>query len=116
MVSAPSVSKALDIAGYGRPPRGPSGAHIVIVVVSEQRRAEVDQIQSSVTSWAKVEPSIVGVGLVGSWAWGEARIDSDIDMVLLALDVEQFVQSSAWLEPALSQPAEIVRTQSWGAD
>ena len=88
--------------------------YIVIPVPSEERRAEFDQIRSSVSSWAAAEPSIAAAALVGSWARGEPRCDSDMDIVLLTLDVAKFVQSSDWLEPALSRPAEIVRTRNWG--
>jgi hypothetical protein len=51
-----------------------------------------------VVAWAKRRSDIVGVALVGSWARGNARPTSDIDLMLLTPDPEAFRSSSAWLD------------------
>ena len=50
-----------------------------------------------VTKWAEDQPGIIGVALVGSYARGEARVDSDIDLVLLAARPQDFINKPAWI-------------------
>lgn len=51
----------------------------------------------SLTNWAIATPNIHAVALVGSWARGTARLDSDIDIMLLVTDPAAFQANSAWL-------------------
>ena len=39
---------------------------------------------SKVVSWASKQDSVLGVSLVGSYARGQARLDSDIDLVIIS--------------------------------
>lgn len=47
--------------------------------------------------WAASQPDILGLALVGSWARGTARPDSDIDLMVLAQDPERFRRERTWL-------------------
>lgn len=58
----------------------------------------VDSILEEVTQWAFRRADIVAVALVGSWARGEARLDSDIDLMLLVHDPEIFRQNKKWID------------------
>jgi len=51
---------------------------------------------------------------VGSWARSEPRMDSDVDLVILTTEKGAYSVSEAWVSAALSQPAEMIRTQEWG--
>jgi uncharacterized protein len=55
-------------------------------------------ILGEVTRWATVRSDITAVALVGSWARGTARIDSDIDLMLLTHSPLLFRQSEHWAD------------------
>ena len=50
-----------------------------------------------VRAWAADRPDVVAVALVGSWARGAARPDSDIDLVIVTHDVAGFFAFPGWL-------------------
>ena len=58
---------------------------------------KVGSILEKVTRWATGRNDISAVALVGSWARGTARADSDIDLVLLTPDPLRFRQNDRWL-------------------
>ncbi|MBI9113719.1 nucleotidyltransferase domain-containing protein [Sanguibacter suaedae] len=78
------------------------------------QRIEVAGVCDAVVRWARTVPSVVAVGLAGSWARDAARADSDVDVVVLTDDVPAFVEGDGWVVPALGEAAPIVRTQQWG--
>lgn len=82
--------------------------------MTEARINEFQQIRRSVIAWARQQSDIAGVALVGSWTRGTARMDSDIDFVLLTLDTDRYVTGHDWVTVALSQSALIVGTRHWG--
>jgi hypothetical protein len=47
--------------------------------------------------WAERQWEIEAVALVGSWARGEARPGSDIDLVLVVADPATYLNDDAWL-------------------
>jgi hypothetical protein len=57
-----------------------------------------DLIVQVVLVWAKAQPKIRAVALVGSHARGTARPDSDIDLMLLTTDPHGFRADTAWVE------------------
>jgi uncharacterized protein len=59
--------------------------------------AEIEQVLSPITAWARARTDIEGLALVGSWARSAARPDSDIDLVLLALEPLSFRHDERWL-------------------
>ncbi len=46
--------------------------------------------------WADEDARIRAIALVGSWARGVARADSDVDLLVLATDVEVLLDDRAW--------------------
>ncbi|MFF8972554.1 nucleotidyltransferase domain-containing protein [Streptomyces sp. NPDC014995] len=80
--------------------------------VSAERRDEMREVEDRVTRWAAGRRDVVGVLLVGSWARGTARADSDVDLVVLTTEASRYAADDAWLrEPALG---EVIRVQAWG--
>jgi hypothetical protein len=53
-----------------------------------------------------------GLALVGSFARGAARPDSDVDLILLTDDPAAYVFDAGWATDLGA--AKIVRTRSWG--
>jgi len=48
------------------------------------------QLIEIVTDWARHAEDVRAVALVGSWARGEARADSDLDLVVLAIEPQAY--------------------------
>ena len=57
----------------------------------------VKQFLNAVVKWAECQPSILGVALVGSYARDQARVDSDVDLVLLASNPKEFIDQPEWI-------------------
>lgn len=57
----------------------------------------VDQFLSQFAAWASSQADIAGVALVGSYARGTAKETSDVDLVVLARQPEQYLQSTDWV-------------------
>jgi predicted nucleotidyltransferase len=76
-------------------------------VVSHERRREVSAFISGLQTWAAERDDVVAAAIVGSWARGAAREDSDVDVVLLTEDVSVF-ESDGWIAE-LAPAAELVR-------
>jgi predicted nucleotidyltransferase len=57
----------------------------------------VNLILEEVTQWVSHRTDINGAALVGSWARGVARADSDIDLMFLATPPAWFRQDDKWL-------------------
>ena len=45
---------------------------------------ELEHLRAAVTAWAADKPDIEGAWLVGSHAWGELELDSDVDIYIRA--------------------------------
>jgi len=73
---------------------------------------KVDRLLLQVADWAAEQDDIRAVLLVGSYARGNARDNSDVDLVLLVDDPGRFTQSQAW--SAVFGPVERVKKESWG--
>ena len=56
-----------------------------------------ERIIATTVSWAKEQPTIQAVALVGPHARGPAREDSDIDFVLLTTNPHAFGADASWL-------------------
>ena len=83
-------------------------------MVSDERAAEYERIRETLIAWARDQEDIQGVAVVGSWARSAARMDSDIDVVVLTGAKDRYLTGADWVEGSLAQPAEVVRTQKWG--
>jgi predicted nucleotidyltransferase len=78
-----------------------------------QRQNEVDQILERIEQWARTRSDIKAIGLVGSWARDGARSDSDVDLVLITLELSNYVEDATWAN--VLPGAVIVKTRSWGS-
>ena len=56
------------------------------------------RILQSIIGWSEAHQDIRGLALVGSHARGTARLDSDIDLVVLAANPEAFRADGSWIE------------------
>ncbi|SEP85711.1 Predicted nucleotidyltransferase [Streptomyces sp. yr375] len=81
--------------------------------VSPEREAEMLQVVDRVTRWSGNRSDVVGLLLVGSWARGVARPDSDVDLVLLSTAAARYGDDDAWRREL--SLGELVRVQEWGA-
>jgi uncharacterized protein len=81
-------------------------------VVSAARAEEVEAVLRRVTGWAARRPDVRALALVGSWAYGRPREDSDVDLVLLTTAPSAYVDDDGWL-PELDA-VRLVRTATWG--
>jgi predicted nucleotidyltransferase len=84
------------------------------LVVTDERAVEYDQIRRSLIAWASDQEDIQGIAVVGSWARAAAGMDSDIDVVVLTVAKDQYLNGDDWVEESLAQPAGVVRTREWG--
>jgi hypothetical protein len=55
---------------------------------------------------------VVAVALVGSWARGSARPDSDVDLVVLTTEGARYLEHDDWIAGLGAQ--RLVLTRSWG--
>lgn len=82
-------------------------------MVSRERRIEAAEFTRAAKQWTSSCPDIVAAAIVGSWARGDAREDSDIDLVLLTEHPDAYVKGEDWIED-LSPGARLIRTADWG--
>jgi uncharacterized protein len=73
--------------------------------------ARVEQLLDRAIAWARQQPDISGLALVGSWARGSARPDSDVDLVVLTSHRDRYL-SDDWT--AALGAARVLHTTAWG--
>ena len=59
--------------------------------------AESRALTEGIASWVKARSDLKALGLVGSWARGDARPDSDLDLLILADNPAVYRLSDDWL-------------------
>ncbi len=64
-------------------------------MVTKERADEVGHLSARLREWAKERTDVVAVVLVGSWARGDARMDSDVDVVLLTEEQNPYLEGDA---------------------
>ncbi len=74
------------------------------------RIGRVESLLKAILAWAGAHDRIRAVALVGSRARGAARPDSDIDLVLLVVDPEEFRADAFWLDAIDWKAAGLSRT------
>jgi predicted nucleotidyltransferase len=73
---------------------------------------KVNSFLNKVKEWAKTQPDLLALALIGSHARGEAKTDSDIDLILLTSNPEEFFGNPEWIAE-LGSPVQIVK-EDWG--
>ena len=81
-------------------------------MVTGERIAEVRRLLARVRGWAAKRPDVAAVALVGSWAHNDARMDSDVDLVLLTDAEQSYLGQERWV--AELGGLRIVKTARWG--
>lgn len=74
--------------------------------------SSVETLVDQVTKWASPREDIRALVLIGSHARGAARPDSDIDLLLLCSEPDEYVRATNWVE-AFGVAKEIV-IEDWG--
>ncbi len=64
------------------------------------------------SQWAAAQSPIEAVALVGSWARGAARADSDVDLVIVASDPQVYLADTDWISAFGSVTS--VSHEDWG--
>jgi uncharacterized protein len=82
------------------------------LMVTQERADEVGHLSAALREWAKERTDVVAIVLVGSWARGDARMDSDVDVVLLTDDQKPYLEGDAWLHELGG--VRLVKTRQWG--
>lgn len=59
-------------------------------------------------SWSAKEINVLAVALIGSWARGIARPDSDIDIVIITKDPNYLLENQNWLNFSAALPGCII--------
>lgn len=66
----------------------------------------------SVVEWAKNEPDLMALALVGSHARGEASPESDVDLILLLRNPKEYLNDRDWISE-FGKPGHISQ-EDWG--
>jgi predicted nucleotidyltransferase len=72
----------------------------------------LDRLFTALEEWAETQEEITGVLLVGSHARGQARPDSDVDVVILAHDPERYLADVSFVHRFGSVTR--METEDWG--
>ncbi|MFR9778708.1 nucleotidyltransferase domain-containing protein [Micromonospora sp. MS34] len=79
-------------------------------MVTAERVREARSVIGAVAGWAAGRPDVRGVVVVGSWARDAARMDSDVDVVVVA-DNPGYAEPDVWTGLL---GGEVIRLAEWG--
>jgi uncharacterized protein len=79
---------------------------------ADARRVEVEAFLERAVDWAVRRPDVVALALVGSYARGADRPDSDVDLMVLTTDPARYVDREDWIGELGAE--RLVVTRSWG--
>jgi len=82
-------------------------------MIPEARRHDVEALLTRAADWAGRQADIRVLLLVGSWARGNPRLDSDVDLILLTDRVQRYLDGDVLLHALGAE--RVVRRQNWGA-
>jgi hypothetical protein len=71
-----------------------------------------DAFLERIVGWAKTQADLLAIALVGSYARGSPGPDSDVDLILLTVDPEAYLENQNWISE-FGEPAHVVR-EEWG--
>ena len=75
-------------------------------------KKQVKKLLNAVIEWAEGKPGILSIALVGSYARDEAKIDSDVDLVLLASTSKEFIDKPEWVKKFGN--VKSLKIEDWG--
>ena len=77
------------------------------------RRREAERLTAEMTFWAAARDDVQAVALVGSYARAQARMGSDVDLVVLTPAFAQLAADSTWFQQ-LRPGSKLIRAMAWG--
>jgi predicted nucleotidyltransferase len=77
-----------------------------------RRTRDVAQFLVAVRDWAEAQTTVRAAAVVGSWARGNARMNSDLDLVVLSSDPDGLLDHERWSQE-LGQLA-FLGPREWG--
>jgi uncharacterized protein len=86
----------------------------VSAVIDAKRTQEYEAVVTAAAGWAGGRADVRALAVVGSWARGEATMDSDVDLVVIVTDTARLLADDDWLGDAMGQPGDVIRRQEWG--
>jgi uncharacterized protein len=75
-------------------------------------RAQVSSLIDQVVKWAQRQPDVSGVLLVGSYATGNSRPQSDVDLMVLSSNIQDWLTNTDWLNEF--GKIENIEREDWG--
>lgn len=60
------------------------------------KKEQVDQFLKDLARWARLQNDLLAAALLGSYARGAATPDSDVDILLISSQPEQYWKDSSW--------------------
>lgn len=78
-----------------------------------QQAEEVKAVLGRLVRWAGRRDDVRALALVGSWAYGAPRGDSDVDVVLLTEVPSDYIEREDWLSEVGA--VRVIQTVDWGA-
>lgn len=74
--------------------------------------AEINSFIEKLRFWSSEQPDIEASAIVGSWARGTARADSDIDVIVITSEPSKLLDDNAWFEQF--GQVEKFKREDWG--
>ena len=72
----------------------------------------IDGILQKLQEWVAKNDDVLAVGYVGSWARGTARPDSDLDLIIVTITPDKYLETSDWT--AFFGVVCEVKSEDWG--
>jgi predicted nucleotidyltransferase len=82
-------------------------------MISAERRHAADDLVVRAIRWAASQDDILALLMLGSWARGNPRMDSDVDLIVLTDQVERYLDGEELIR--WSGAVRVIREQNWGA-
>jgi predicted nucleotidyltransferase len=75
--------------------------------------ADAHSLTAAIANWVRTNSDLRALALAGSWSRGTARPDSDLDLLILAVNPNQYQSDQGWLHQIiLPEPFRILSGES----
>ena len=78
------------------------------------RKRAVNAVVGHAAQWAKSQPDVSTVVVVGSYSYGRPRMGSDVDLVVLSRRTAEHLVDLAFIEK-IAPGGRVIRRDQWGA-